>query len=470
VLLALALPVASCGNDDTTSPQNQAPTIQLTAPSGGIAVAPGSALDITWTASDADGQVTGVTLSYTADGVTETTIAADQTVSTYSWRVPSRSLYGVRVKATVTDDAGATARDSSEDLFAIVSASARGYVTASTCQDCHSAEYTEVFNTGHPYKLNQVVGGVSPTIPNSPGVPNPPTGFTWGDVTYMIGGYGWKARFMDSDGYIITDGFNGVNAQYNLPRSDLGGGLPAEWVSYDGSRTSAKPYTCGSCHTTGWQTLADNGGVNQDGLVGIEGTWEEPGVRCESCHGPGVDHVVSQLATDITVDESAELCGSCHFRDASNRPEVSGGFIRHHEQFDELVTGGMSTLECGSCHDPHKGVRYGAAAAGGITTTCESCHAAEAATNNHVVSVDCATCHMGRASKSARAVNTFQGDIRSHLFTINPAALPPVNRMSSDLVSLVPIQLGQARKAWTGYRGGRSVIPVAEFGDRLERH
>ena len=28
-------------------------------------------------------------------------------------------------------------------------------------------------------------------------------------VIYVIGGYGWKARFIDPNGYIITDGVDG---------------------------------------------------------------------------------------------------------------------------------------------------------------------------------------------------------------------------------------------------------------------
>lgn len=434
LVLFLVVTLAACG-EDVVTPVNLDPTIQVTAPNGGEAVAPGSALDITWTASDPDGTIAGVDLSYTADGVTATSIATGETGTTFSWTVPATALYGVRVMAVATDDGGATAQDESDAIFAIVAASARGYVTASTCQDCHASNYTEVFNSGHPYKLNKVVGGVAPTIPNSPGVPAPPTGFAWTDITYMIGGYGWKARFMDSEGYIITDGWNSVVSQYNLPRTDLGSGLPAEWVPYHATDPVRKPYTCGSCHTTGWQSFADNGGVNQDGLAGIHGTWEETGITCEACHGPGVAHVVAQTAAAITVDPTAELCGNCHFRDVNHRIEASGGFIRHHEQFDELTNGGKNTFDCTTCHDPHILTRYGNAAAGGMLQDCVSCHATEAANNQHLVTIDCENCHMGRASKSARAVHSFEGDLRTHIFSINPAPWPKDSMFFFDAVA-----------------------------------
>lgn len=53
------------------------------------------------------------------------------------------------------------------------------------------------------WKLNKVVDGQSPDYPFTE-VPEPPEGYTWDDVTYVIGGYNWKARFIDQNGYIIT--------------------------------------------------------------------------------------------------------------------------------------------------------------------------------------------------------------------------------------------------------------------------
>ncbi len=419
--LALLVLVTACG-DDPVEVDPDAPTINLLTPDGGNAYDPGGTLNITWTAAS-DGMIAGVDLSYTADNVTETVIATGETGTSFSWILPMGPLYGAKVKAVVKDDIGQTGQDESAAIFAVVQASARGYVTSSTCEDCHQTYYDQVFASSHPYKISKVVGDVAPTYPFS-SVPSPPVGYDWSEITYVIGGYGWKARFMDKDGYILTTGFNGVpDAQYNIPRADLG--LGSGWTTYHSTDTAPKPYDCGTCHTTGWQTFADNGGVNQDGLIGISGTWEEPGVGCEQCHEPGVDHVVSQLAADITVDKTADQCGTCHTRDAAKRVLTSGGYVRHHEQHDELLAGGpgMSALDCNDCHEPHIGTRYGHAAAGGIraAASCESCHTGQ--TNSHVVDVDCETCHLPRATKSARAVNTFVGDVRTHMFQIKAAAV-----------------------------------------------
>ena len=436
--VALVLPLAACGDDEqTTPPEDNAPSVTLTAPTGGEAFQLGETVTITFTATD-DGTVT-VDLSYTADGGSETVIASDLTGDSYDWTVPSSDMFGVTVKAVATDDANQTDEDES-DIFAVVTSSARGYVTASVCQNCHVTKYGDVFDSGHPYKLNKVVNDQPPTYPNST-VPSPPTGVGWDEVTYVIGGYGWKARFLDLNGYIMVTGLLGIPVQYNLPRADLGVG--SEWVDYHATDTEPKPYDCGSCHTTGWQDLTQNGGVHQDGLTGIEGTWEDIGVTCEACHGPGVDHVATKDGANITIDESSELCGSCHFRDPGHRLLTSGGYIRHHEQYDEWLNGGKpASVTCGTCHEPHMLTRYGNAAAGGILTTCESCHPDQAASNAHLVPVDCETCHLARATKSARAIHTFEGDVQTHLFTINPAPFPKDSMWVIDPVDSVEIAAG----------------------------
>ena len=384
------------------------PSMSITAPAAGATLLPGTVYEITWSAMDAEGAVT-VDLTYTADGLAgDQVIASDQAGSSFSWSVPATTLFNLVIKAVSTDGTGQTAEDTK--AISMVSASPRGYVGSATCNNCHETAYDDVFDSGHPYKLNKV-DGAAPTYPFST-VPNPPAAITWADVTYVIGGYGWKARFLDSDGYIYTAG--GQN-QYNL--ATLG------WVDYHKDE-ALKVYDCGACHTTGWQTLAENGDVHQDGLPGISGTWEEPGVGCEACHGAGEDHITSLDAADITVDNSSAQCGTCHIRDDQATIPASGGFIKHHEQYNELLagshTGGVSDVGCNDCHDAHIGTRYGHAAAGGIVATCESCHAAQAATNAHISGPTCVTCHMAMATKSAVAVNSYTGDVRTHLFAINP--------------------------------------------------
>jgi hypothetical protein len=97
------------------------------------------------------------------------------------------------------------------------------YVGSERCATCHSSAHQDEAKSGHPNKLRKVIDGQPPKYPFSE-VPSPPEGYTWQDITYVIGGYGWKARFLDKKGYIIT----GAKAQYNLATKS--------WVAYEAAR------------------------------------------------------------------------------------------------------------------------------------------------------------------------------------------------------------------------------------------
>ena len=68
-----------------------------------------------------------------------------------------------------------------------------------------------------------MVDGQPPTYPYDSvtgGVTTPPEGYTWDDITYVIGGYNWKARFIDTEGYNIT-GEEDATTQYNFAQVQL---------------------------------------------------------------------------------------------------------------------------------------------------------------------------------------------------------------------------------------------------------
>lgn len=287
------------------------------------------------------------------------------------------------------------------------------FVGSQACQECHTDIYDMFMESGHPYKLNKVVDGKQPVIPftTAAGVNIPtPAGYTWSDITYMIGGYGWKARFLDSKGYIIT---KNPDTQYNLEDGSQ--------VAYTSEEIGTKKYDCGRCHTTGWKSVAD-GGSPQDGLEGMDGEFAFGGVHCEQCHGMGNIHAVTEDKADISVDNSALFCGGCHYRNSDHTIAASGGFIKHHEQYDEMISGKHKDLTCVTCHDPHASVVYDDKALGnGVTKECTECHtdAKYAKVHNGATCIDC---HMPMASKSAIKHNIHSGDIKTHIFKINTAA------------------------------------------------
>lgn len=298
------------------------------------------------------------------------------------------------------------------------------YVGSATCGGCHKEIYNTFMKSGHPWKLNPVVEGQPPDYPFTE-LTELPEGYTWNDISYVIGGYNWKARFMNKDGYIITDapGSTG-NAeylnQYNYANPIVG--TEAGWVTYHSGEENL-PYDCGSCHTTGYSPTG-----NQDDLPGIVGTWAEPGIRCEACHGPGGLHVQNPPGVQMMVDRDPELCGKCHRRGEVEAVNAKGGFIEHHEQYEELFQGKHVVLECVICHDPHKGVVQLRQAGEPTTRTrCENCHADQASFQDsqvHPNVAQCIDCHMPRIVKSAVGnAEMFTGDIRTHLMKINPSQI-----------------------------------------------
>lgn len=269
------------------------------------------------------------------------------------------------------------------------------FVGSSQCAGCHAEISTQVEASGHPHKVTPVVNGQKPGDPLI--LPdNPPAGLAWADVKYVIGGWGWKARFVGEDDKVVI----GEGVQYNIPTDQYS---ESEWVSYNIGKETLYQYSCFKCHTTGPDETTD--------------TFAEPGVNCEACHGPGSQHVDDPTTENIETDDSSEACGNCHFRFATkDRILASGGFIRHHEQYEEMKHAGHANQECGVCHDYHIGTKRGQV--GGLVKDCTDCHGSVHVNDPHG-SVDCVTCHMPYASKSARARNKYEGDIHTHIFAIN---------------------------------------------------
>ena len=295
---------------------------------------------------------------------------------------------------------------------------AQEYAGSETCKTCHGDIYDTFIKTGHPHKITKI-DGAPPVFPEgtSPGVPNPPADKTWNDISYIIGGFGWKARFMDSEGYILT---GDSIRQYNLAKSYLG--LEAHWIGYDPKEAPRKPYTCGSCHTTGWVATGENG-PHQDSLPGIYGTWVEPGVRCEACHGPAKDHTLDP--TNVKPPKT-ENCADCHIRGDVNQIDATGGtMVKHHEQYEELIASPHKSFKCGTCHEPHKSTIYDMGGFKGEDQTCKTCHSSMEIKIADMADLKCYTCHMPLAGKSADAITinykggtVGKGDLHSHIFRI----------------------------------------------------
>ncbi len=341
-------------------------------------------------------------------------------------------------------------------LICFSEAQAQNYVGSDNCKMCHSVKYNDWAASGHPYKFNVTAGDEGPVYPaeavnfQSQWLENLGDGtHDWGNVAGVIGGYGWKARFVGTDGHIIGTAGSAFSTGLGHNQFNFRGGENHGWVDYHPEDQKIYNYSCFKCHTTGGDTT----GTWLAGVDGL-GTFTEGGIGCEACHGPGSDHIAGPSKDNIdkvyeqvhkdnasgglTVDGVVQtpdpngddvnfMCGTCHNRDYKAQINVSGGFIKHHEQWDEMATTkhGGENHSCSTCHDPHKRTIWDG---DGITKTCNTaeCHGGNNETThlNHADGVTCIDCHMPFAAKSGtkRGDSGYKGDVRSHLLIINPSA------------------------------------------------
>ncbi|MBU2447367.1 MAG: T9SS type A sorting domain-containing protein [Bacteroidetes bacterium] len=328
------------------------------------------------------------------------------------------------------------------------------YAGKASCVPCHTSikpiDFAEFEKSGHPWKIqkidrSKVVGGVYKPFPagtNVEGVPLAPEatalGFSYTaadtNIAFMIGGFGWKARWMNKDGYI----YEGTKAQYNLgtihPTLKGHGSYNASNVgnAVFALRTpTGLSYTCGACHTTGWKPYdAATQPTRFENRPGFAGNFFEYGVQCEGCHGPAKAHT-----TNTTIKPTADgfqSCKACHARGSGTRIPVKSDrqFLDHREQYDQMVFTKHrrnANMKCTTCHDPHKSTVYDR---GGLKTagkTCMPCHTGK--TINIIVNGTpishnaCDQCHMAYIGMTAVKQNNNRGDQASHMWKIKTAAV-----------------------------------------------
>ncbi|MCH7956240.1 MAG: hypothetical protein IIB63_01675 [Proteobacteria bacterium] len=223
------------------------------------------------------------------------------------------------------------------------------YVGSNACRNCHADVAAIQALHGHNWILNPTQGQ-PPTYPEAAegaGVPNPPEGFAWTDIPWVIGGFAKEALFIDRDGFILTSGGESVDTQWDLgfPPS----GRPAGFAAYEPDTETNKPYgfTCMPCHSTGVTPQDADAPRFQEDRPGFAGTWEEHGVRCEACHGPGGGHFTISGDDVVAIDRGrifidptgSESCFQCHNTEFDSDEGVipaTDGFVQHGAQGNEL--------------------------------------------------------------------------------------------------------------------------------------
>jgi hypothetical protein len=169
---------------------------------------------------------------------------------------------------------------------------------------------------------------------------------------------------------------------------------------------------CFACHTTYSTTNSK-----------FDASRAVPGIHCEQCHGPGLEHIKSIHAderreaekailnpADLSPVESVDFCGACHrtTMDVVESTEAYGPInVRFQpyrlEKSRCCGTEGDARLTCIACHDPHETVTRTASF---YDQHCLACHAGQGGESpGHdarpavcpVAKANCTTCHMPKS-------------------------------------------------------------------------
>ena len=166
-----------------------------------------------------------------------------------------------------------------------------GYAGSDKCKECHEEVYKQWRLTPHSRMLVNAQKDPSAIKANNFNEDIP---FTPADIAYTVGSH-WVQKYLTRiDGQLYV-----LPKYWNIPKRD--------WEPYSIFDWRQKPYQihCDGCHTVGFDSKTK--------------TFFEPGVGCESCHGPGKRHVEGGgdpkdivNPAKLDPDKSLMVCMQCH--------------------------------------------------------------------------------------------------------------------------------------------------------------
>jgi predicted CXXCH cytochrome family protein len=234
-----------------------------------------------------------------------------------------------------------------------------------------------------------------------------------------------------------------------------------------GDLSRATTPRCVECHNTWFEHVpGTRSQYKRDGLV--------LGVTCESCHGPGRDHVAFHQANPenqlphaivrpafLTRERKMDLCAQCHSNAINHRgpafsyrpgeplekhykavtpryPENDhvanqGKYLRQSKCFQK-----SDTMTCLTCHNPHR--REGPGHNAAVQRSCLKCHKPAACREQErlpqAVRGNCVGCHM-----PARVW------MNVHFHTDNDEYVPPIRR-HQHRIAVYPTARQEVLLAW----------------------
>lgn len=293
-------------------------------------------------------------------------------------------------------------RASSQKITPMANASYRGAVGAWGAESAGANAHID------PYVYRVVANGDDPKLIVGAGNQSTSADIKW---TFGAGVLG-QTFILESEGKLYDSQistFSGLHGEMAITPGHKAAS-PGNLDQALGTKLTAEVAArCFGCHTT-TSTLKDK----------FDPEHAIPGVTCESCHGPGLAHVVAAnmnmiedakalifTPRSLNPIESVDFCGACHMTSAD--VVESNLFVPSNVRFPSFRleksrcwgVHGDQRLVCFSCHDPHQPLVQEASF---YDQRCLSCHNSQAKqAANHPESVpevcpkatsNCTTCHM----------------------------------------------------------------------------
>ena len=189
------------------------------------------------------------------------------------------------------------------------------YMGASVCQTCHSDAASSWRATAHAHFIQRVnddtpiLGDLTDaqalTITWPDGERRP---ITREDITYVLGGRYVQRYISVREGEDGAEAYYVLPVQWNIPQEE---GHEGTWTPYHADDWTAPErdwrVACAGCHVTGLTAEMVAEGWTVDRRI-------ELGISCESCHGPGGDHIRRPAENAVVVSPDAQICGQCHIQ------------------------------------------------------------------------------------------------------------------------------------------------------------
>jgi hypothetical protein len=173
----------------------------------------------------------------------------------------------------------------------VIAQGSEGFVGSWECQECHEETYDQWSKTSHARMLRN-----AKTDPDAVEATDfgPQIPFKKSDIYFTIGSH-WIQKYMT----LLGGQFYVLPKYWNIAEE--------KWEPYSIWNWNEQPYPlyCNGCHAVGFDMTTRS--------------YREESIGCESCHGPGEEHVDSggdvELITnpaDLPKDRRDMICEACH--------------------------------------------------------------------------------------------------------------------------------------------------------------